>query len=115
MLKNAPITLGDRVLTAAVSAMIALLIALCGPMALFILLRGHGIAILEYYFTLRVWGSALIVIAWTVGFALGEERMQALCMHLWGTARPQRLELTALIWAVILAIVISSVWFSEIL
>jgi hypothetical protein len=104
------ITLADRVIAGAISALLMAIMAVGVPIALAFFNRGRGLKSLGVFSTLHIWGSALVVVGCLAGFALGSERVIVLFAHLWGTERPERVDITLSLWAALIGIAGISYW-----
>ena len=92
------------------SALVVAIMAVGFTIALLVLSRGRGFEILGVFTTFRTWGTAIVIAGWTVGFALGSERVIVLMAHLWGTQRPKRFWVTVSLWTALAGIAGASHW-----
>lgn len=100
----------DRFIAGSLAALIVGIMAVMAPIAMVVFSRGRGFEVLGMLSSFRAWGSALVVAGWTVGFALGTERVTVLIAHLWGTERPKRMWVTVGLWIALAGIAGMGYW-----
>jgi len=97
------VSLGDRVVTAVVTAIFGALTVLLIPVALVAFVSyGRGRMITRVYLTQEfwTWGCAVVFLVAIAGFTLGSARTASVFGHLWGTEEPRQHVLTLMLWLV---------------
>jgi hypothetical protein len=98
-----PVSIADRGMAAGLCA-ICVGVSLAVMLVLFFCFcRGVGAELLVRFHLMRAW-IACMACAAVLGFVIGSEPLPELLAHFWGTAKPQRLELTLGLWAAVLAV-----------
>jgi hypothetical protein len=95
-----PVPLTDRAMAAGLCALAVGATLAIGLVLFFGFTRGAGAQVLLRWHVGRAW-AACTVSAALLGLVIGSEPLPALLAHLWGTAKPRRLELTLGLWAAI--------------
>ena len=104
------ITLGERLVTGFLSAVVMAIMTICVPIGMVILSRGHGLNMLIMFGSFHIWGLSLIVVSGIVGTILGTDRTMIIFGHLWGTELPKKPGITLLLWATLVGIAATSYW-----
>jgi len=93
-----PTTLSDRAMAAGLCALFVGASLAVLLVVFFYVCRGIGAQLILRGHPLHAW-FACIAAAAATGFVIGSEPLPELLAHLWGTARPRRIELTLGLWA----------------
>jgi hypothetical protein len=107
---NNEITLGERIATGFISALLMGIMAICVPIAIAVLSKGRGLTMLTVFSTFHIWGATLMLASGIIGMVLGAEKTTSIFAHLWGTESPRRLEITVILWFALFAIGGFSYW-----
>jgi len=109
-MQPAPVTLSERLVAGSLCALFIGITLLAFPVAILIVTRGRGIALLAEFSHFRVWATIVVGLFALYGFVSGSAKSTELLAHLWGTARPARLGLTLGLWLSIAAIAFVTNW-----
>ena len=104
-------TLSERLISEVVSAFVKLFMVVFAPFIITVIAHGGtSRGALPLYSRAYIWGTALIVVACVLGFALGPRRMASFWGHLWFTEQPSNPVLSAWLWLAVLAVIGVSYW-----
>ena len=103
-MQPAPVTLSERLVAGSLCALFIGITLLAFPVAILVLSRGRAIAFLAESIHFQAWATIVVGQFALYGFVTGSAKSTELLAHLWGTARPARLELTLGLWLSIVGI-----------